>query len=69
VGEITASFAEASQKTHHPEFSRAILGLDVPQAFVHFQEVFTVITGFSLKLHLYGLTRDSQSFDNGGAVN
>jgi hypothetical protein len=64
-GRSAAFSAEVSRKTHRPEFSRVILGLDVPYFFVHFGEVFTVITAFSFKMYLYGLTRQSQPFDNG----
>jgi hypothetical protein len=50
---------------HRPEFSRVILGLEVTYFFVHFGDVFTVITALSFKKYLYGLTRQSQPFDNG----
>jgi hypothetical protein len=68
VRRSAAIVAEAFRKPHHPGFSTAILGLDVADPFVHFEEVFTVITGFSLNSHRYGLTRQSQPFDNGKSL-
>jgi hypothetical protein len=64
-GRPASPLAEPFQKTHHPEFSGAILGLGLQHFFVHFSEFFTVITGLSLTFHIYGLTRHSQPFDNG----
>jgi hypothetical protein len=65
VGRVAATMAEASRKTHHPEFLGDFCGNRKLHHSVRIEGFFTVNHSFFLDSHRYWLTPQSQPFDNG----